>query len=456
MMGAAVECETPNEYLYKFEGNFVLKDGTKIPMDPEQILLKGSTLRNTAYVVGICVFTGHDTKIMQNSSRGEIKRSKNAKKLNYFVLFTMAIQLVFSIIGSAILTVWTEYDGEMDWYLYPFFTNNDTNMVYQGFYNIGVWFIALMNFVPISLLVTLESINFLQAKFISYDIQIYDEDRDLPAKVQSSNLNEELGMVHYIFSDKTGTLTQNIMEFQKFTAGAHKFGVDKPVGVEYADGVTNVNFDDPDLYRQLNDSSHSNHSNVKRFLEALSLCHTVITDTKQNEAGVAYTVYNASSPDELALVNGARHLGFKFASRDDDGNMVCEMWDGERSYKLLNVIEFDSTRKRMSVIVRNPEGKVLVICKGADSIIEKRLKKTNKEDETLAQTKIYLDEFAKTGLRTLLIAAKEISEEAYNQWALEYLKAATSINKEKEINRVAELIECEFELLGSTAIEDKL
>ena len=108
LYGSKIECETPNEYLYKFDGNFVLKDGFKIPLDIDQILLKGSALRNTKWLIGVCVFTGHDTKIMMNSSRGQIKRSKNAKALNYFVLFTMAIQLLLSIIGSVILTLWTD------------------------------------------------------------------------------------------------------------------------------------------------------------------------------------------------------------------------------------------------------------------------------------------------------------------------------------------------------------
>lgn len=258
-----------------------------------------------------------------------------------------------------------------------------------------------MNFVPISLLVTLEMINFLQAYFMTNDIMMYVEELDMPAIVQQSGLNEELGMVQYIFSDKTGTLTQNIMEFQKFSVGEYKFGTDKPGPVKYELGVTNVNFEDADLYEQLQDGAHPNNAGVKRFIEALGLCHTVISDIKQTKEGENYLVYNASSPDELALVNGARHLGFVFESRDQDNNMVCKTWDGQRSFKLLNVIEFDSTRKRMSVILKSQEGKILVICKGADSIIEKRLRPGQ---TSLAKTKEYLDEFALTGLRTLLIA----------------------------------------------------
>ena len=134
--------------------------------------------------------------------------------------------------------------------------------------------------------------------------------------------------------------------------------------------------------------------------------------------------------------------------------MVCQAWGTERKYKLHNVIEFDSTRKRMTVIVRTPENKILVICKGADSIIEKRLKPG--QEEILTKTKSYLDEFAYTGLRTLLIAQKEISEDEYQAFATRYLKAATSVNKEKEMNKVSDALEQDFELIGSSAIEDKL
>jgi phospholipid-transporting ATPase len=107
----------------------------------------------------------------------------------------------------------------------------------------------MMNFVSISLLVSLEMVKFVQGIFIENDWMIVDESKNLKAKVQSSNLNEELGMVKYIFSDKTGTLTQNIMEFKKFSAGNFSYGKSDPKKQEYPPGITNVNFE-CDLFAQ--------------------------------------------------------------------------------------------------------------------------------------------------------------------------------------------------------------
>ena len=124
-------------------------------------------------------------------------------------------------------------------------------------------------------------------------------------------------------------------------------------------------------------------------------------------------------------------------------------------YELLNVIEFTSDRKRMTVIVRDEEGKIKVLMKGADSIIVARLK--NQEDPLIAQTFKYLNSYASVGLRTLLIAQKELSSEEYSNWDTEFQKALCSLhNREEEIEKVTELLEYGFDLLGSTAIEDKL
>mgnify|MGYP000731217650 CR=1 FL=1 len=410
-----MNCEGPNEFLYKFEGNLTLPDGAIIPIDPDQILLRGSVLRNTEHVYGVAVYTGHETKIMKNSSNAVAKTSKIARLTNIYILVTMLIQFVISV-GAGISTeIWTYFKGSNYWYIYPDGDEDDNSLGVSIAQATATWFIALMNFVPISLLVTLEMINFIQAYFISVDVMIVDEQTGIEASVQSSNLNEELGMVHYIFSDKTGTLTQNVMEFKRFSAGTVDYGKEKQKEeVSYAPGVTNVNFSDPKFSQHIKNESHNNSATLKQFLEALGLCHTVITEVKKTKQGQDYTIYNASSPDELALVNGARHLGFFFKERDEDNNMVCETeWAGTRKYKLLNLIEFDSTRKRMTVVVRTPEDKILVICKGADSIIEKRLKPGQ---PILAKTQKYLDDYAKEGLRTLLIASKEVGEGEYKEW----------------------------------------
>jgi len=113
----------------------------------------------------------------------------------------------------------------------------------------------------------------------------------------------------------------------------------------------------------------------------LALCHTVITEVIEDKI-----IYNASSPDELALLNFAKFLGYEFLGIDDHNNMEIRYEEEVFKYSLVHVLEFNSTRKRMSVIVKDSAtGAVTLLCKGADSIIEKRL--TDKTDaEFLSKT----------------------------------------------------------------------
>jgi len=135
----------------------------------------------------------------------------------------------------------------------------------------------MMNFVPISLIVILELIKFWQATFFAWDVTMYDQNKDMPCSVQSSNLNEELGMVQYIFSDKTGTLTQNIMSFKKFTAGSYCYGSSNESKINLKEkGVTNVNFEDDLAFRHLSDPSSVNFKCIDRMMRNLAVCHTVI------------------------------------------------------------------------------------------------------------------------------------------------------------------------------------
>jgi len=166
------------------------------------------------------------------------------------------------------------------------------------------------------------------------------------------------------------------------------------------------------------------------------------------------------------LVNAAKFFGYNFKGRDEDNNIIVELKNtqddlivGEnarRMYQLLNVIEFNSTRKRMSVIVRSrQDDSIRVMCKGADSIIIPLLKKG--QDKDIKKTSEFLDSFSKEGLRTLVIAEKYISPEEYSAWNKEYQRALVETkDREEKVMAVSEQIERGFTLVGTTAIEDKL
>ncbi|XP_022807594.1 phospholipid-transporting ATPase IA-like [Stylophora pistillata] len=432
-MQGRVECEGPNNRLYDFVGNITLQTQKSVPVGPEQILLRGANLRNTQWIFGLVVYTGHDSKLMQNSTAAPIKRSNVDHTTNIQILFLFGLLLVLALCSTIGFKIWTDNHRDTDWYL-----------GYSGkkAQNLGMSFLTFIilfnNLIPISLTVTLEVVKFIQAIFINLDIDMYYDKTDTPAMARTSNLNEELGQVKYIFSDKTGTLTRNVMEFKKCSIG----------GISYSGGRDT--FMDPALLDNLREH-HPTASVIREFLTLLAVCHTVVPEREPGNPDKI--VYQAASPDEGALVKGAKKLGFSFNVRTPTSVIINAMGQ-EEVYEVLNVLEFNSTRKRMSVIVRTPEGKIKLYCKGADTVIFERMQEKQMYMDSTVE---HLEDFAKEGLRTLCIAMAELEPEEFQRWSDIYYKASTSLeNREKNVDDAAELIEKNLFLLGATAIEDKL
>lgn len=182
MKDAFVECENPNDMLYRFEGTMGLggdKKGALVPLGPDQILLRGSSMRNTETAYGLVVFTGHETKIMKNSVKSRAKFSKLELSTNNYIFMIVLLQFLISLIGAIFNTVWTEvYDAELRYYL------NDPpyKPTINFFVQLGTWFLMIVNIVPISLMVTLEIVKFVQGNFIQWDHTIYDISKDMSTK----------------------------------------------------------------------------------------------------------------------------------------------------------------------------------------------------------------------------------------------------------------------------------
>ena len=433
---AEVECELPNSLIYDFRG-VIQAYGDRFPVSSEQLLLRGSSLKNTYWVLGVVVYTGHETKIMLNSTSSKGKFSWLEEQMNKQIVYIFILQCILCFFCGLVYSVWfllTEADTEQ----YLELDEAQEQIVVVFILNFFSWMLIFTNFVPISLIVTLEIVKFFQAVFIAWDKEIYHEETDTPTKVQASNLNEELGQIHYVFSDKTGTVTCNIMEFRKFSLKGVAYGTDRRM--EPTEKVQNVDFCDSGF--------DASTEEARDFLMHLASCHTIITE--ESSEGVKY---NASSPDELALVSGAKYFGVELLGRDEEQGVILNLQGEQVTVKILNVLEFTSARKRMSVVAQYPNGKIMLLCKGADSVLLPRINESQVVEESWHQ----LESFASEGLRTLVIAGKEIDPQYYVEWNRKFSEAQGDIqNRETRVEKVAEEIEHSMDLLGVTAIEDKL
>ncbi|CAG8457910.1 83_t:CDS:2 [Ambispora gerdemannii] len=581
---ATVTTEKPNQDLYNFDGS-ITSNGKILPLTTNQVLLRGTILRNTSEIYGMAIFTGEETKLRMNASKNIRTKAPSIQRLiNRVVIIIFGFVVSLAAFFTLLAHFWEKRYGKNAWYLSR---KHDMATALFGF-------VVLFNtMIPISLYVTMEIIKLAQIYFINNDIQMYHEASDTPAEARTSTINEDLGQVSYLFSDKTGTLTENIMLFRKISVGGRAFLHDMDIrrieedeffeklkktqqkkmryrfslrhrGSHHDDSqdatpeISSDNLGRRDSTRSGNFSmiapmtntksplyasnslssskggKHKFHSTLdlltiiqrqshtsfgqsaRWFLLAIALCHTCVPEIDQETDDI---FYQAASPDEFALVTAAKELGYVVTDRtmgtvslriNNDGpdGLIEENHSTTsfESYEILNVIEFSSKRKRMSVIYRLPDKRICLLCKGADSIILERLKSPKKsgksnydknkqysdgggvlpptfdskrssidsenvldsgstpdyfpiKNETwlYSQTMNHIEDFANEGLRTLLYAHRFLDGEEYAIWNKKYTEASMAmVDRQAKLEEVADYIEYNLEMTGATAIEDKL
>ena len=459
--------EQPNSLIYQFNGT-LFTYGKEVFVDASSLLLRGSALRNTKWALGLVIYTGKDTKLIQNSRSTPFKYSSIERIMNNIIYVILAAQIIISLVSLTLYIVW-KYDNydDLDYLCYNY--SDSSNSIYStecsssssypdsGYF--FTFFILYSNFLPISMYVTVEICNYYQASFIDSDVKMYDEVSDTPAAARTSNMNADLGMVEYVFSDKTGTLTDNVMRFRRCSIGGVVYAnlaLEAEVLAEQgldADKVARRQA----AYKPVADIVASPiGSDASEFVLILALCHTVVVDAESGD-------FRSESPDEEALVKAAASLGWRFVGRELGRIVVERVPSGERLvYQLLATVPFDSNRKRMTVVVRLPDKSVAVYCKGADNIIfelsSSYVKLSSPDADGAAQVMAtHLARFGRDGLRTLALARRSLSAAELQTFLAQWTQAEQAkSNKEELMNSAAAFIEKNMTVVGATAIEDRL
>ncbi|KAK8085558.1 hypothetical protein PG997_006829 [Apiospora hydei] len=613
--------EDPNPDLYRFEGK-VTVDGRSMPVTSNEVVYRGSTLRNTEHAIGMVINTGEECKIRLNANQHPKAKKPALERISNQIVITLAIYVIVLSVGCSMgYLIWKNPNESRSWYL------KDATVPFK---EIIIGFaIQFNNVIPLALYVSLEIVKIGQMLMLNNDIEMYDEATDTPARCNTNTILENLGQISYVFSDKTGTLTENVMKFRKVsiagTSWLHEMDLEKEEPTEpvvptatresgkmiprKSREVTRCIAEDEEHNRPSFQSRRSSSQwrstgrpdrpqpdvttvdlleyirlrpaspfsrKARDYILSMALCHTCLPEVKDGIID-----FQASSPDELALVRAAQELGYLVAHRSAQTiTLKITGLDGDdrtEIYEILDIIEFSSARKRMSIVVRYPDGRICLICKGADSAILPRLKLANlalmKANEvrksadlehemlrrseqleprnsfggrpsmTLSRKSIgarssqtnlskkrpaiersqsvemfklrhsddkprpslgvrtvsfdisktlsvhgampspmeddrfdflndplinddsavftrcfkHLDDFASEGLRTLLFARKFIAPLEYRAWRKVYNDATTSlVNRQELIEEAGEMIEQSLDLVGATAIEDKL
>ncbi|GFS70477.1 probable phospholipid-transporting ATPase IIB [Nephila pilipes] len=449
-MDASIYAEEPKKDIHSFVGKFTRSDGegAEVSLAIENTLW-ANTVVASGTAIGIVIYTGSETRSVMNNSEPRSKVGITDLELNQQTKVLFA-----AVIGLAIVMMALKGFGGL-WYRYLF------------------RFILLFSYIiPISLRVNLD-----MGKMVySWMIQ---KDKEIPnTVVRSTTIPEELGRLMFLLSDKTGTLTKNEMVFKKLHLGTVAYGSDSfdevaahlrtsyaptPSGSSSA-GATPTKMPLPKMRRTV-------VTRVQEAVRALALCHNVTPvyeekesvcidtasdvegdcDTESDQQSNQSFVYQASSPDEVALVAWTESVGLTLIHRDITTMKLQTAHKQILNYQILQIFPFTSESKRMGIIVKEEStGDITFFMKGGDVVMS-----------SIVQYNDWLDEecgnMAREGLRTLVVAKKILTEEQYADFEARLNQAKVSIHdRTAKVTAVIESLERDMELLCLTGVEDKL